>query len=194
MVCYHQDSMLTLSTIRAGVVFIALAMISALISANVRQWASAEGHDRYIVKFAEWASTRQKWLWLFLALSGAIFAWSLQPETIQDQNIQKEVSSPAQPTTPVPDNKPERPPPAYGGLYPWQITIFMNGLAEMKEDFAVPDVDAPSPSALKMQALIKQLGFEGRFIPLLDASVKQAAPLRANEVGNFAIFIGPSPM
>jgi hypothetical protein len=158
MVCYHQDSMLTLSTIRAGVVFIALAMISALISANVRQWASAEGHDRYIVKFAEWASTRQKWLWLFLALSGAIFAWSLQPETIQDQNIQKEVSSPAQPTTPVPDNKPERPPPAYGGLYPWQITIFMNGLAEMKEDFAVPDVDAPSPSALKMQTLIKQLG------------------------------------
>jgi hypothetical protein len=186
--------MLTLSTIRAGVVFIALAMISALISANIRQWASAEGHDRYIVKFAEWASTRQKWLWLFLALSGAIFAWSLQPETIQDQNIQKEVSSPAQPTTPVPDNKPERPPPAYGGLYPWQITIFMNGLAEMKEDFAVPDVDAPSPSALKMQTLIKQLGYEGRFVPLLDTSSKQAAPLRANEVGNFAIFIGPSPL
>ena len=95
--------MLMLSTLRAGLAFIALAMISALISANVRQWASAEGHDRYIVKFAEWASTWQKWLWVCLLLSGAVFVWSLTPQAIQNQDITKEVSPP---TPPVPDNKP----------------------------------------------------------------------------------------
>ena len=59
---------------------------------------------------------------------------------------------------------------------------------------AVPDVDAPSPSALKMQTIIKQLGFEGRFVPLLDTSVSQARPLHANDIGNFAIFVGPTPL
>lgn len=82
MVCYHQESMLTLSTISAGVVFIALAIISALISANVRQWASAEGHDRYIVRFVKWASSQRKWVWICLVLSGAVFIWSLLPQTI----------------------------------------------------------------------------------------------------------------
>jgi hypothetical protein len=239
--------MLTLSTIRAGLVFIALAMISALISANIRQWASAEGHDRYIVNFAEWASTRQKWLWLCLLLSGALLVWSLLPEAPQDQNIAKEISSQQQTTPtaapPVSDNKPARPPPAYGGLYPWQSTIFMNGLEGMRAELsskimiarpqmvepqqfsrafenaamragfepivlqqnpagrdqtgvlvAVPDIDAPSLSALKMQVLVKELGYEGRFIPLLDTSSRQAAPLHANDVGNFAIYIGPSPL
>jgi hypothetical protein len=234
--------MLTLSIVRAGAlavfVYISLQMINAVISANVRRWASAKGHDQHIVKFAEWVSIRHRGLWLCLAISGAVFVgsfiWSWLPE---------EVSLPQPPATSAADNKPEQLPPTYGNLYPWQIAIFKNGLEGMKPELsskimiarpqmvqpqafsrafediamrigfnlivlqqnptgqdqtgvlvAVPDVDAPSPSALKMQALIKQLGFEGRFIPLLDASVKQAAPLRANEVGNFAIFIGPSPM
>jgi hypothetical protein len=59
---------------------------------------------------------------------------------------------------------------------------------------AVPDVDAPSSSAIKMQGIIKQLGFDGRFVPLLDASSKQAAPLHATDIGNFAIYIGPSAL
>jgi hypothetical protein len=164
------------------------------------------------------------------------FIWSWVPEAPPDQNIPKVVSSPQPSGT-------ERPQLTYGRLYPWQNTIFMNGLDSMKAELsskimiarpqmsepqafarsfqdaalraglepivlqqnpagsdqtgvmvAVPDVDAPSPSALKMQGIIKQLGFEGRFIPLLDASTKQAAPLHANDVGNFAIYIGPSPM
>jgi hypothetical protein len=85
--------MLTLSTIRAGTlsifVFVALAMISSFIGANIRQWASANEHDRYIVKFTEWVSIAPKWrrwLWLCLALSAAVFVWSLLPQTIQDQN------------------------------------------------------------------------------------------------------------
>jgi hypothetical protein len=59
---------------------------------------------------------------------------------------------------------------------------------------AVPNVDALSSSALKMQAIIKQLGFEGRFVPLLDTTSLQASPSHVNEGGNFAMFIGPSPL
>jgi hypothetical protein len=88
--------MLTLSTIRAGTlsifIFVALAMISSFISANIRQWASANEQDRYIVKFTEWVSIGPKWrrwLWLCLALSAAVFVWSLVPRTIQDQNSTK---------------------------------------------------------------------------------------------------------
>jgi hypothetical protein len=85
--------MLTLSTIRAGTlsifIFVALAMISSFIGANIRQWASANEQDRYIVKFTQWISIGPKWrrwLWLCLALSAAVFVWSLLPQTIQDQN------------------------------------------------------------------------------------------------------------
>src|SRR5271156_3774341 len=88
--------MLTLSTIRAGTlsifIFVALAMISSFIGANIRQWASANQQDRYIVKFTEWVSIGPKWrrwLWLCLGLSAAVFLWSLVPRTIQDQNNTK---------------------------------------------------------------------------------------------------------
>ena len=54
---------------------------------------------------------------------------------------------------------------------------------------AVPDVDAPSPSALKMQAIIKQLGFDGKFVPLQEPDATAS-----KQHGNFAIFIGPSPL
>jgi hypothetical protein len=242
--------MVSLSITRAAAlavfVYIGLQLINAFISANIRQWVSAEGHDRYIIKFAEWVSIRHRGLWLCLAISGAVFVcsviWPWLPGALPDQNTPKEVSSPQQPANPVPDKKPERFPPTYGNLYPWQITIFKNGLEGMRaelsskimiarphmlqpqafsRDFediamrigfepivlqqnpaaedqtgvlvAVPDVDAPSPSALKMQGIIKQLGFEGRFIRLLDESIRQAAPLHANDVGNFAIYVGPSP-
>jgi hypothetical protein len=94
--------MLTLSTIRAGTlsifVFVALAMISSFIGANIRQWASANEHDRYIVKFTEWVSIAPKWrrwLWLCLALSAAVFVWSLLPEARQNQDIAKEEPKPA---------------------------------------------------------------------------------------------------
>ena len=54
---------------------------------------------------------------------------------------------------------------------------------------AVPDTNAPSKSALKMRGVVQQLGFEGRLVPLLPPASSQA-----KEVGNFAIFIGPSPL
>ena len=239
--------MVPFSIIRAGAgavfIFVALAIINSFISANVRQWATAEGHDRYIVNFAKWVSIRRRWLWMCLLLSGAVLVWSLLPEAPLNKNIPKEVplpqppapAAPAAPASPVPDN---RSPATYGSWQPWQSTIFMNGLDEMKADLrskiviarphmtqpqwfsrafendaisdgfepiviqqnptgrdqtgvmiAVPDVEAPSPSALKMQAIIKQLGFEGRFVPLLETP--ESAP--AKEHGNFAIFVGPSP-
>ena len=233
--------MTILATLHAEIRTVFGFLFVTLLVANIRRWAQEKGHDVWILWFLDVIPRR--WLpWCFL-LSGALVVWSFLPAAPPDQNISKEVSSPQQPATPATGNKPERPPPAYGGLYPWQITIFMNGLAEMKEDLhskiliarpqmvepqgfsrafenaahraglepivlqqnpagpdqtgvmvAVPDIEAPSPSALKMQTLIKQLGFEGRFVPLLDTSSKQAAPLHANEVGNFAIFIGPSPL
>ena len=137
--CYRQHSMVPFSIIRAGAgavfIFVALAIINSFISANVRQWASAEGHDRYIVNFAEWVSIRRRWLWVCLLLSGAVLIWSLLPGAPQDQNIPKEVSSPAPAApVPVPDNKPKPSSAVYGSLQPWQSTIFMNGLDEMKED------------------------------------------------------------
>jgi hypothetical protein len=103
--------MLTLPIIRAGalavVVYIALAMINAFIGANVRQWVSVEGHDHYIVKFAKWVSIRHRGLWLCLAISGAVFVWSVLPGAPPNQNIAKEVSLPQQPpTSTVSDNKP----------------------------------------------------------------------------------------
>jgi hypothetical protein len=238
--------MLTLSIVRAGAlavfVYIGLQMINAVISANVRQWASAKGHDQHIVKFAEWVSIRHRGLWLCLAISGAVFVgsfiWSWVPE---------EVSLPQPPATSAADNKPEQLPPTYGNLYPWQVTIFKNGLERMRAELsskiiiarpqmvqpqafsrtfediamrlgfdpivlqqnpagsdqtgvmvAVPDIVVPSLSAIKMQAIIKQLGFDGRFVPLLDTTSLQAVSLHVNvnEVGNFAIFlfIGPSPL
>ena len=239
--------MVPFSIIRAGAgavfIFVALAIINSFISANVRQWVSAEGHDHYIVNFAKWVSIRRRWLWMCLLLSGAVLVWSLLPEAPQDQNIAKKVVSPAPAApvgVPVPtENKPEQARAVYGSLQPWQTTIFMNGLAEMKGDLhskiliahpqmtapqwfsrlfeeaairggfdpivllqnptgrdqtgvmvAVPDIDAPSSSALKIQAIIKQIGFEGKFVPLLES----AKSSQAKEHGNFAIFIGPSPL
>ena len=54
---------------------------------------------------------------------------------------------------------------------------------------AVPDTNAPSKIALRMRGVVQQLGFEGRLVPLLPPASSQA-----KEVGNFAIFIGPSPL
>jgi hypothetical protein len=73
--------MLIPSIIRAGAVFIFLAMITGFISANIRQWASTKGHDQYIVKLAEWVSIHRRWLWLWFALGGAVVAF-FWPESI----------------------------------------------------------------------------------------------------------------
>jgi hypothetical protein len=54
---------------------------------------------------------------------------------------------------------------------------------------AVPDTKTPSAMALKMRSVTQQLGFEGRLVPLLEPATAQA-----KEMGNFAIFIGPSPL
>jgi hypothetical protein len=54
---------------------------------------------------------------------------------------------------------------------------------------AVHDVNAPSATALEMRDVIKQMGFEGRIVPLLPSSESQATG-----EGNFAVFVGPSPL
>jgi hypothetical protein len=55
---------------------------------------------------------------------------------------------------------------------------------------AVPDTSAPSSTALKLRIVIQTLGFDGNFVPLL-ASPESS---QSKEIGNFAIFIGPSPL
>jgi hypothetical protein len=65
--------------------FLAAAVITALISANVRRWANEKGHDRYLLTvwnmlpewghklLAGWNPLRQLWwMWLCLGLSGGL--------------------------------------------------------------------------------------------------------------------------
>ncbi len=81
--------MLAISTIRAAALgiagFIALGIVSAFISANVRRLAAAKGWDEYLLRVwnsfpswarrmaTGWAPLRQLWwLWLFLGLSSGL--------------------------------------------------------------------------------------------------------------------------
>ena len=93
MISASVGTVLTLSTIRTVALwifgFLASAMITAFISANVRRWASEKGHDSYFVRLVEfipergWINIRQWWwAWLCLGLSGGFGgALWLQPAT-----------------------------------------------------------------------------------------------------------------
>jgi hypothetical protein len=243
----------TIQTIALSIFgFVASALITGFISANVRRWATEKGHDAYLLKawnmlpewghslLAGWGPLRQLWwAWLILGLSGglglSLLISSRPPLPASDIPVKAGPESPLQPD----EAKPERSPPVYGSLQSWQSTLFINALAGMKEELAskiiiarphmvepqqfsrvfenaafragvkpivveqnstgpdqtgvmiaVPDTNSPSSSALKMRGIIQQLGSEGRIVPLL--STPESSP--AKEIGNFAIFIGPSPL
>jgi hypothetical protein len=76
------------------------------------------------------------------------------------------------------------------GLAPVVIEQNPTGIDQTGVMVAVPDISAPSSTARKIRDIIKQLGFEGGFVPLL-ASPESS---QAKESGDFAIFIGPSPL